>query len=154
MQHSRQVLRQRERRAIRVRNRVKRDASRPRLVIFRSHQNIYAQIIDDAAGKTLVSASSRDQGLRGDLPYGGNKTAAIAGAPVGVVSGLKIDLTKLFGGGDAMAMAARERDTELVRDGREAVGMAVGMPKRQEGKEAGPKDELDSLMDALEDLEI
>jgi large subunit ribosomal protein L18 len=78
MQHQRQVLRQRERRAIRVRNRVKRDASRPRLVIFRSHQNIYAQIIDDAAGKTLVSASSRDQALRGDLRYGGNKTAAIA----------------------------------------------------------------------------
>jgi large subunit ribosomal protein L18 len=71
-------LRQRQRRAIRVRNRVKRDASRPRLTIFRSHQNIYAQIIDDGAGKTLVSASSRDQALRQDLRYGGNKTAAAA----------------------------------------------------------------------------
>jgi large subunit ribosomal protein L18 len=78
MQHQRQVLRQRKRRAVRVRNRVKRDAIRPRLAIFRSHQNIYAQIIDDAAGKTLVSASSRDQAVREGVPYGGNKTAAAA----------------------------------------------------------------------------
>jgi len=78
VQHQRQILRQRQRRAIRVRNRVKRYASRPRLAIFRSHQNIYAQIIDDAEGKTLVSASSRDQVLRQGLPYGGNKTAAAA----------------------------------------------------------------------------
>ncbi len=78
MQHQRQILRQRQRRAIRVRNRVKRDAHRPRLTIFRSHQNIYAQIVDDTAGKTLVSASSRDQALRQDLRYGGNKTAAVA----------------------------------------------------------------------------
>jgi large subunit ribosomal protein L18 len=78
MQHQRQVLRQRKRRAVRVRNRVKRDAIRPRLAIFRSHQNIYAQIIDDAAGKTLVAASSRDQALREGVAYGGNKTAAAA----------------------------------------------------------------------------
>jgi large subunit ribosomal protein L18 len=78
VQHQRQVLRQRKRRAVRVRNRVKRDATRPRLAVFRSHQNIYAQIIDDASGKTLAAASSRDQALRGDLRYGGNKTAATA----------------------------------------------------------------------------
>jgi large subunit ribosomal protein L18 len=76
MQHQRQILRQRKRRAVRVRNRVKRDATRPRLVVFRSHQNIYAQIIDDAAGRTLVAASSRDEALRQDIRYGGNKTAA------------------------------------------------------------------------------
>ena len=62
------------------------------------------------------------------------KTPAIAGAPVGNISGLKIDLTKLFGGGDAMAIAAQERDRELVADGREAVGLTVGIPKRQENK--------------------
>jgi NAD-dependent dihydropyrimidine dehydrogenase PreA subunit len=83
-----------------------------------------------------------------------HKTPAIAGAPVGAVSGLKIDLTKLFGGGDAMVIAAQERDAELVKDGREAVGLTVGIPKRQSGKEQGPKDDLDKLMDALDDLEI
>jgi NAD-dependent dihydropyrimidine dehydrogenase PreA subunit len=82
------------------------------------------------------------------------KTPAIAGAPVGAVSGLKIDLTKLFGGGDAMAIAAQERDVELVRDGRQAVGMTVGMPKRQADKVQAPKDDLDKLMDALDGLEI
>jgi NAD-dependent dihydropyrimidine dehydrogenase PreA subunit len=82
------------------------------------------------------------------------KTPAIAGAPVGQVSGLKIDLTKLFGGGDAMAIAAQERDRELVADGRQAVGMTVGIPKRQEGRGEQPKDDLDKLMDDLDALEI
>ena len=83
-----------------------------------------------------------------------HKTPAIAGAPVAGASGLKIDLTKLFGGGDAMLIAAAERDGELVKDGRQAVGMTVGIPKRQAEKPAGPKDELDRLMDALDELEI
>jgi Pyruvate/2-oxoacid:ferredoxin oxidoreductase delta subunit len=82
------------------------------------------------------------------------KTPAIAGAPVGNISGLKIDLTKLFGGGDAIAIAALERDRELVRDGREAVGLSVGIPKRQAGKQQEPKDELDNLMDALDTMEL
>jgi Pyruvate/2-oxoacid:ferredoxin oxidoreductase delta subunit len=82
------------------------------------------------------------------------KTPAIAGAPVGNVSGLKIDLTKLFGGGDALAIAAQERDRELVRDGRQAVGLTVGIPKRQADKPQEPKDDLDKLMDALDDLEL
>jgi len=82
------------------------------------------------------------------------KSPAIAGAPVGGISGLKIDLTKLFGGGDALVVAAQERDAELVKDGRDAVGLAVGIPKRQTGKQSGPKDDLDNLMDALDNLEV
>jgi hypothetical protein len=60
----------------------------------------------------------------------------------------------LFGGGDALVVAAQERDAELVKDGRDAVGLAVGIPKRQSGKQAGPKDDLDNLMDALDNLEV
>jgi Pyruvate/2-oxoacid:ferredoxin oxidoreductase delta subunit len=82
------------------------------------------------------------------------KTPAIAGAPVGTVSGLKIDLSKLFGGGDALAIAAQERDRELVADGRQAVGLTVGIPKRQADRVQGPKDDLDKLMDRLDELEI
>ncbi len=82
------------------------------------------------------------------------KTPAIAGAAVGNVSGLKIDLSRLFGGGDALAIAARERDRELVADGRSAVGLTVGIPKRQAEKPQGPKDDLDKLMDALDNLDI
>jgi len=84
------------------------------------------------------------------------KTAAIAGAAVGAVSGLKIDLSKLFGGEvkDALQQAVLERDQELVKDGREAVGAAVGLAKRQTGKEQAPKDDLDKLMDSLDALDI
>jgi hypothetical protein len=83
-----------------------------------------------------------------------HKTPAIAGAPAGSVSGLKIDLTRLFGGGDALTIAAAERDCELVADGRQAVGMTVGIPKRQANKVEQPKDELDRLTDALDALDI
>jgi NAD-dependent dihydropyrimidine dehydrogenase PreA subunit len=84
------------------------------------------------------------------------KTPAIAGAPVGAVGALKIDLTKLFGGDnkDALSQAVDERDRELVADGRNAVGMSVGIPKRQVGRDQGPKDDLDNLMDQLDALEL
>jgi hypothetical protein len=48
----------------------------------------------------------------------------------------------------------QHRDRELVRDGREAVGLSIGIPKRQANKPAEPKDELDNLMDALDSLEL
>jgi large subunit ribosomal protein L18 len=78
MKHEKLVGRQRARRGIRVRNRLKRHATRPRLSIFRSHKNFYAQIIDDAAGRTLAMASTCDKELREQVRYGGNKTAAAA----------------------------------------------------------------------------
>jgi large subunit ribosomal protein L18 len=76
--HEAKVGRQRQRRGFRVRNRIKRDSTRPRLCIFRSHKHMYAQIIDDHAGRTLVTTSTVDKDLRGQLRYGGNKTAAAA----------------------------------------------------------------------------
>jgi NAD-dependent dihydropyrimidine dehydrogenase PreA subunit len=84
------------------------------------------------------------------------KTAAIAGAPIGAIGNLKIDLTKLFGGSekDALSQAVEERDRELVADGRQAVGTALGLPKRQENKGAEPKDDLDDLMDALDAFDL
>ena len=51
-------------------------AERPRLCVFRSNKNIYAQIIDDVKGNTLVAASSIDKALK--LENGGNKEAAKA----------------------------------------------------------------------------
>ena len=82
------------------------------------------------------------------------KSAAIAGAETGAVGGLKIDLSRLFGGdvGDALSAAVQERDRELVNDGRDAVGMSVGIPKRQADKPQGPKDDLDKLVDDLDNL--
>ena len=76
MTNIRRLQRQRQRRTFRVRNRLKSYASRLRLSVFRSHKHIYAQIIDDSAGRTLVAASTLDKQLRGQITYGGNKTAA------------------------------------------------------------------------------
>src|SRR5205085_9868640 len=70
------------------------------------------------------------------------KTPAIAGAPVGAISGLKIDLTKLFGGGDAIAIAAQERERGLRAGGRQAGGLTAGAPRRQVDRVQGPKDDL------------
>lgn len=81
-----------------------------------------------------------------------HKSPAIAGSANGEAGGLKIDLSKLFGAPDALEVAVRERDVELVAAGKDAVGMAVGIPKRQDSKSAGPKDELDRLMDQLDDF--
>ena len=57
----------------RVRAKISGTAERPRLNVFRSLSNIYAQIIDDTTGNTIVSASSVEKGFEGN---GGNKEAA------------------------------------------------------------------------------
>ena len=57
----------------RVRGKISGTAERPRLNVFRSEKNIYAQVIDDVAGNTLVSASSLDKAIEGN---GGNKEGA------------------------------------------------------------------------------
>lgn len=57
----------------RVRGKITGTNARPRLNVFRSNSNIYAQIIDDTAGVTLVAASSIEKEFEG---YGGNKEAA------------------------------------------------------------------------------
>ena len=72
-------LNQDQRRKRRVRQTLKKAArSRPRLSVFRSSENIYAQVIDDAVGKTLASASTLEKDLRTALKTGANKDAAVA----------------------------------------------------------------------------
>ena len=63
---------------LRVRMRVNGTPERPRLCVYRSNGNIYAQIIDDRAGKTLVSASSIDKETREEVKNGNNVAAAKA----------------------------------------------------------------------------
>ena len=78
MKHEKTIGSQRKRRGWRVRNRIKRDTVRPRLAVFRSCKNIYAQVIDDQAGRTLAAASTLDKDVREKIGYGGNKQAAQA----------------------------------------------------------------------------
>jgi large subunit ribosomal protein L18 len=66
-----------DRRKARVRRTLARVANgRPRLSVYRSSKNIYAQVIDDSAGRTLASASSLDKELKGKLKTGADMAAA------------------------------------------------------------------------------
>jgi len=68
---------ERKRRHARLRQRVFGTAERPRLAVYRSHQHIYAQIINDEQGHTLVAASSLEPEIKGDgSEYFGNTEAA------------------------------------------------------------------------------
>ena len=68
-----------ERRSNRVRRALKKVANgRPRLSVFRSSKHIYAQIIDDAEGKTVAAASSIEKSMRDSLKTGADKAAAEA----------------------------------------------------------------------------
>jgi len=78
MDHARTIGRQRMRRRFRVRRSIRGTAERPRLAVFRTHKHIYAQVIDDVAGRTIVAASTMDKQLRDAVGFGGNKQAAEA----------------------------------------------------------------------------
>ena len=67
------------RRSARVRRKLAKTAyGRPRLSVHRSSKNIYAQVIDDAAGRTIAAASTLDKDLRDTLKTGADKDAAAA----------------------------------------------------------------------------
>jgi large subunit ribosomal protein L18 len=61
---------------LRIRTRVSGQPQSPRLNVFRSLSHIYAQVVDDSTGHTLISASSRDSEVRKTLKTGGNIAAA------------------------------------------------------------------------------
>ena len=60
----------------RIRAKITGDTSRPRLCVFRSLKNIYAQVIDDSQGKTLASASTVEKEIKGGLKNTGNIEAS------------------------------------------------------------------------------
>lgn len=109
---------QTDRRRARVRRTLKaRSAGRPRLSIHRSSKHIYAQIIDDAAGKTLAAASSLEKDLRTSLKTGADKAAAVAIGKLVAERALKAGVTTVVfdrggyiyhGRVKALADAARE----------------------------------------------
>ena len=68
----------RDKRHYRLRRWVQGTAARPRLAVFRSLNHIYAQVVDDETGRTLVAADSRSKEFRTGQPRGGNVAAAKA----------------------------------------------------------------------------
>jgi len=130
--------RQRQRRRFRVRNRLKRGSTRPRLSVFRSHRHIYAQVIDDQQGRTLAAASTLDKELRGQIAYGGNRAAAEVVGKAIAQRALQAGIHrvtfdrgpyKYHGRVAALADAARDAGLDLGRKG----------PPRKKGKAPAPK---------------
>lgn len=107
----------RQRRTRRVRSKLRQVAERLRLSVFRSEKHIYAQIIDDRAGATLVAASSLEQDLRKQLKTGANRDAAAVIGKLIAERALKLNIKEVAfdrGGNQyhgrlkALADAARE----------------------------------------------
>jgi large subunit ribosomal protein L18 len=78
MDHQKAKRRQQLRRRMHVRRRIQGTSERPRLTVFRSSKHIYAQLVDDLNGVTLVAASSATKEVKTGVPYGGNVKAAAA----------------------------------------------------------------------------
>ncbi len=93
------------------------DPQRPRLNVYRSLRHMYAQIIDDESGNTLVAASTGDKSLEAECKNGGNRTAAAAVGKLLARKALEVGIHqvkfdrngfKFHGRVKAMADAARE----------------------------------------------
>lgn len=80
LEHKKKLL---QKRIWRIRKKVSGTAERPRLCVTFSHQHIYAQAIDDVAGKTVVSASSLEKGLRDQKLIANRAGAAELGKQIG-----------------------------------------------------------------------
>jgi len=110
--------RSRVRRHHRVRLRVYGTPDRPRLNVFRSNAHLYAQVIDDTTGRTLVSASTLDKEIKGKLKSGANLAAAMAVGRLVAERALKANLKavvfdrggyRFHGRIKALADASREK---------------------------------------------
>ena len=111
------VQTRRLRRQHRVRKRLFGTPERPRLAVFRSSKHIYAQVVNDQAGTTLVSASTLDPEIKPQVKYGGNKAAAALVGKVVAERAKKAGIDKIcfdrrsykyHGRVEALAHAARE----------------------------------------------
>ena len=117
---SRTVVRENKHR--KLRNRFSGTAERPRLAVFRSNNHMYAQIIDDTVGKTLVSASTLDEDVKAELEKTNNVEAATVVGTVVAKKALEKGITTVVydrggfvyeGKVKALAEAAREAGLEF-----------------------------------------
>ena len=102
----------------RIRRTIKGPADSPRLAVFRSNKQIYAQLIDDVAGNTIVAASSRDRSLEGKKVTK-TEQAKLVGSLIGKkakevgVDSVKFDRGGFIYHGRVKALAEAARETGL-----------------------------------------
>lgn len=113
---------ERDKRRQRVRKKIYGTGERPRLNVFRSLNNIYAQLIDDEKGVTLLTVSTLSPDLKGKVASGGNKEAAAAVGKLVATVALEKGISKVVfdragyiyhGRVKALADAAREGGLEF-----------------------------------------
>ena len=106
----------------RVRKKVAGTSERPRLCVFRSASHIYAQVVNDQEGKTLVEASTVSPDLKGEIKHGGNVASAQKVGELVAKKALAKDIKKVVfdrggylyhGRGKALADAARSAGLEF-----------------------------------------
>ena len=104
-----------ERRKARVRRQLRKVGSgRPRLSIYRSSKHIYAQIIDDAQGKTLAAASSLEKDLKSKLKTGADKAAAEAIGKLVAKRALKAGIETVVFDRGGYIYHGRVKDNEII----------------------------------------
>ena len=122
MDKNKVIQKKRLRRRNHNRNKLRGTADHPRLSIHRSLKHFSCQVVDDLAGKTLASASTRDKAIRGDVATGGNCDAAAKlgtiiaeKAKAAGISSVRLDRghNRYHGRVKAFADAAREAGLQL-----------------------------------------
>lgn len=96
-----------------IRKKISGTVGRPRLTVYRSNRNIYAQLIDDVAGHTLASASSLDGSVSGKNPIAVGKSVGLRLAEIAKENGIEVALVdrngyRFHGRVKAVADGARE----------------------------------------------
>jgi len=86
---------QRNRRRLRIRSRMAGTLDRPRLAIFRTHKHIYAQLINDLEGKTLLVVSTLSAPIKEKVKYGGNIKAAEALGEIFAEEAKRLNIEKI-----------------------------------------------------------
>lgn len=138
----------------RMRNRLEGSATRPRLSIFRSDVHIYAQIIDDSTGKTLVAASSLDEALRDFKPVKKESSAAQANK-VQVEETAEVELAAstapVKGKGAKVAKApakgAQAQKGQQGKGGKPGSQSKTVLPSAQKGEKKTPVEALAPIAD-------
>ena len=122
MDKNKKIQKQRKRRRNHVRNKLRGTAQQPRMCVQRSLKHFGCQVVDDLAGRTLVSVSTRDKGVRSKVKNGGNADAAAEigkliaeKASAAGIKSVRLDRghNKYHGRVKAFADAAREAGLEF-----------------------------------------
>ena len=147
MKKFKQINRQRRNRAYRVSNKVKQFSDRPRLCVFRSNAHIYAQVIDDEQGNTIVAAGTLDKDLKKEIANGGNCAAAEKIGAAIAAKAIAAGITKVAFDRHGFKYHGR---VKALADAARGAGLDIGAAgEAKEKKEGGQKKQKVSKTDKI-----